>query len=441
MADADDQALMESLLGCTGWPNTPSKARLRRSRDLYNLIPEGRQSRGEAAYFATCVQNARFGNVAGAEFQTFTNRDSDILVPHLMADVAAEGDSSDAIGLAVSDGISEGNNPRFGGIHRDSQWMGLQPLLGMLKGKEAWVFPSNVYRDRPGSVVAGLPGSLKHRGEPGPFPPGEASILKTLLEKHGAVPFWMRSYGAQESLEDLDETGLMTIVTLDQSQSWPHTPSPDRFLAAREEVNRRRKAGMPLVIQLEPEYGAEIKMNDARCYLEEVALHIYHKEALQTLSAMMEKAASGGLIYVMQRIVRREDSQMNLGIGVMRPDPTGKHTHKTSFSRLSRDPDWMGHDGTLPNVRGLVALVYESERAPGLPGWVMALSEDILRGSTYPTQHTFPEGQATWLKEVLEFHGATPYWVADAAPAERPSEPFEWGGVLRGWDGRKIPSA
>ena len=58
MADADEQALMESLLECTGWTNTPSKARLRRSRDLYNLIPEGGESRGEAAHFATCVQNA-----------------------------------------------------------------------------------------------------------------------------------------------------------------------------------------------------------------------------------------------------------------------------------------------------------------------------------------------------------------------------------------------
>ena len=43
----------------------------------------------------------------------------------MMADVAAEGDSSDAIGLTVSDGISEGNNPRFGGLYRDSQWMRL----------------------------------------------------------------------------------------------------------------------------------------------------------------------------------------------------------------------------------------------------------------------------------------------------------------------------
>ena len=41
----------------------------------------GGESRGEAAHFATCVQNARFGNLAGEEFQTFTNRDSDILAP------------------------------------------------------------------------------------------------------------------------------------------------------------------------------------------------------------------------------------------------------------------------------------------------------------------------------------------------------------------------
>ena len=252
MADVDDQALMESLLECTDWSSTPSKARLRRSRDLRNLIPEGGESRGEAAHFATCVQNTRFGELAEEEFQTFKKPGSDSLVYHLMADVAAEGDCSVAIGLAVSNGTSEGNRPFFGRLHRDPQWMGLQPLLGMLKGLDAQVFPSDVYQDRPGSVFAGPPGSLRHRGEPGPFPPGEASILKTLLEKHGAVPFWMRGYGAEESLEDLDETSLMTIVTLDQSQSWPHTPSSDRFLAAREEVNRRRKAGIPLVIQLGP---------------------------------------------------------------------------------------------------------------------------------------------------------------------------------------------
>ena len=210
-----------------------------------------------------------------------------------MADVAAEGDCSVAIGLAVSDGTSEGNRPHFGRLHRDPQWMGLQPLLGMLNGLEASTFPSDLYRDRPGSVVAVPPGSLKHRGEPGPFPPGEATLLKTLLEKHGAVPLWMRGYGAEEPLEDSDETSPMAIVPLDPSQSWPHTPSPDRFLRAREEVNRTRKTGSPLGIQLEPEYGAEIKMNDARCYLEDVALHIYHKETLQTFRAMMEKAASG----------------------------------------------------------------------------------------------------------------------------------------------------
>ena len=418
MADADDQALMESLLECTGWPNTPSEARLRRSRDLRNLIAEGRESRGEAAHFATCVENARFGNVAGEEFQTFTNRDSDILAPHLMADVAAGGDSSDAIGLAVSDGISEGNNPRFGGLHRDSQWMGLQPLLGMLKGMDAWIFPSNVYRNRPGSVVAGPPGSLKHRGELGPFPPGEASVLKVLLEKHGAVPFWMRGYAADEPWGELEETIRMTIVTSDESERWPHTPSTDRFLNAREEVKRMRKAGIPLGIQLEPEYGTEIKMSDAWCYLEEVVRHDYRKEALLTFRAMTEEVAAGGLIYVLQHIVGAQNTRMTLGIAVIGPDPTGEHTHLTSFSRLSRDPDWMGLDGILPKVRGLVAVVYESEWDPQLPGWVAVLSEDILRGNTYPTHHTFPGGQATWVKEVLEFHGATTYWVPDTVPVE-----------------------
>ena len=83
---------------------------------------------------------------------------------------------------------------------------------------------------------------------------------------------------------------------------------------------------------------------------------------------------------------------MTLGIGVIGPDPTGKTTHVSSFSRLSRDQDWMGLDGTLPKVRDLVALVYESERAPGTPrlgaGAVCRYSAD----QRHPTPSPLPGG-------------------------------------------------
>ena len=189
MADNDNrESLMESLLQCIGWPNTPSRARLRRSRDLYDLIPDGGESRGESGHFSTCVQNARFGEWAGDEFEQLRDQESGILVYHLMADVATMGDSDDAIGLAVSGGPCAGGKALFGRLHRDPQWMGLEPMLGMLEGLAVQVFPSEGYRDRPGSAVAALPGSLRHRGNPGPFPQGVASTLKKLLEGHGAVP-------------------------------------------------------------------------------------------------------------------------------------------------------------------------------------------------------------------------------------------------------------
>ena len=423
MADNDNhQTLVDSLLLCIGWPNTPSRARLRRSHELYDRIPEGGE-RGDSVHFSACVQNARFGEWAGDLFKESMEQESGGSVHDLMAMFAAMGDSNDAIGLVVSGGTSEVGQTLFGRLHREPDWMGLEPLLGTIEGLEARVFPSQACRELPGVVVAAPPGSLRHVGDPGPFPPGSASTLKRLLEGHGAVPIWVPNHNTPGSGDELGNLIRPTEVSAYETRNWPHTPSPNRLLRAQFELYRQIQAGIPLGIDLEPEHGTSLKMLDTWHLLEHVTRITPRRLALEDASIFMRKIKTPQDILdvkdVLHGIARNADTPMTIGFAVFRTDPSGQNTHIMAFSRLSRDQDWMGFDGVLPKVGGLTALVHNSDWGSSLPGLVVVLPlPETFLASSMLTDVPFPEGQATWLKEVLEFHDATPYWLEDTAPME-----------------------
>ena len=420
MADNDNHhPLMESLLLCIGWPNTPGRPRLRRSLDLYYRIPDG-GARGDSVHFSTCVQNARFGEWAGDLFQELMEQESGVSDYDLMAKVAAMGDSNDAIGLVVSGGTSEGGQTLFGRLHRDPQWMGLAPLLGTIEGLEARVFPAQVYRERPGVVVVAPHGSFGNRRDTGPFPPGPASTLKKLLEGHGAVPLWVLVHDAEDSGDGVEHRIRLSAY---EAHNWPHTPTPDRLLRAELEVEQQIQKGTPLGINLEPEYGTDLTMTDAWHFLEQETRDIFRRWALEEAPRFMREMETSRTTLdvkdVLHGIARNADTVMTIGIAVFGPDPSGQNTHVMAFSRLSRDPDWMGFDGVLPKIGGLTALVHNSDWGSRLPGLVVVLPlPETFLASGILTDVPFPEGQATWLKEVLEFHGATPYWLEDTAPVE-----------------------
>ena len=308
----------------------------------------------------------------------------------------------------------------MGRLHRDSQWMGLEPLLGTIEGLEARVFPSQGYRERPGVVVATPLGNLRHRGDTGPFPPGPASTLKKLLEGHGAVPIWVPDHDAEDSGDGVEHRIRLSAY---EAHNWPHTPTPDRLLRAKLEVEQQIQKGTPLGINLEPEYGTHLTMTDAWHFLEQDMRHIFRRLALEDASIFMRKIKTPPDILdvkdVLHGIARNADTPMTIGFAVFRTDPSGQNTHIMAFSRLSRDQDWMGFDGILPKVGGLTALVHNSDWGSRLPGLVVVLPlPETFLASGILTDVPFPEGQATWLKEVLEFHGATPYWLEDTESVE-----------------------
>ena len=208
-----------------------------------------------------------------------------------------------------------------------------------------------------------------------------------------------------------------------EPHNWPHTPSPDRLLRARVEVERHMRAGMPMGINLDPEYGTDLKMTDPWYLLEEETRDIYRKwgleEASKSLREMGTPINTLDVKDVLQDIAAEADTRMTFGIAIFRPDPLGETTHTVAFSRLSRNPDWMGRDAILLKVQGLVALVYESVWESHIPGVVVALAlPDPILAHGALTHVPFPEGQAAWLQEVLEFHGALAYWLEDTDSAE-----------------------
>ena len=424
MADNDNhQRLTESLLLCTSWPNTPSRARLRRARELYALSRDPAE-KGESFHFSTCVENAGFGEWASRYFRALKEMAPGAMTYNLLVEAAAMGNSDDTIGLAVSGGSSELGQPLFGRLHRDPQWMGLEPLLETIKGLEARVYPHQGYQDRPEVVVAAPPGSPGYPGDPEPFPPGTASTLKKLLESHAATPIWVPSDRDGGSGEELHHHIRLTGVRLYESRNWPRTPSLESWLRARFEVDEMIRAGIPAGVNLKPEHGADLKMTDAWHVLAEEMRATYRRQGLEEASKSIREMKTPrdieDVVDVLQDIARSGDTPMTVGITVFRDDPSGEHTHALAFSLLSRDPDWMGLDGILPKLTGMVALVYDSVQGSRLPGLVVVRPEPVFAHGTL-VHSPFPEGQATWLKEVLEFHGAMPYWLGDTAPPDTAS--------------------
>ena len=78
------------------------------------------------------------------------------------------------------------------------------------------------------------------------------------------------------------------------------------------------------------------------------------------------------------------------------------------FTRLSRDPNWMGLDETLPHVRGCNCVILRSNKHHPDPALFIAMSpgphSDIPREAIKPKPAANAQRDA--LRSILEYHGA-----------------------------------
>ena len=95
--------------------------------------------------------------------------------------------------------------------------------------------------------------------------------------------------------------------------------------------------------------------------------------------------------------------------GQEKPYPPGRMGY--TFTRLCRDPDWMGLDPTLPHCRGLIALIFESPLRPGTPDVVLAMPPELKPRNTSEGR-PLPGGQAVRLAGILSWHGVLEtHWI------------------------------
>ena len=79
------------------------------------------------------------------------------------------------------------------------------------------------------------------------------------------------------------------------------------------------------------------------------------------------------------------------------------------FTRLSRDPRWMGMDQALTNVAGCICFIVQSTQNAPHPSHLVAMSgsqqDRFLKD--LPHGHPTGSGQDDMLRSILEYHGAS----------------------------------
>ena len=178
------------------WPNTPSSERyIRAKRTLQRQMHGGGKSQGpgenpDMEQVASIAETTMFG-----EWAIMQMADLRVKEWHqdyrTMETFARVGDTRETIGMGINIDAEENTPEKAMGLtrlQRDPEWMGLNPILRELKDCQAMVLESQTEPGKPGIVMAsinGHPEAPELEGATGEFPPGEASILKKLMEWHG----------------------------------------------------------------------------------------------------------------------------------------------------------------------------------------------------------------------------------------------------------------
>ena len=93
---------------------------------------------------------------------------------------------------------------------------------------------------------------------------------------------------------------------------------------------------------------------------------------------------------------------IGIGVCIEEPNPSGM-MRGTAFAQLSSNPEWMGYCPLLRLARNKVTMIFAEEDNPKTRALAIALP--VAKVQTIDNDSVFPTGQATWLRELLLYHG------------------------------------
>ena len=182
-------------------------------------------------------------------------------------------------------------------------------------------------------------------------------------------------------------------VELEEIRDWPGTPGNRRFREAMRRV-REGRAG-------------EGDAATLRKILETPEYREWAQSSVQELTL----ARRHGLITdcAIEEITTRGSDEDFVGLSIMTDTGGGGAAAPRDFrlnirfTRLSRDPQWMGLDGWLPLLEGLRVEILEGTD-PGEPGAVVSVPASL---PPYPHGTSeIPPGQPSRMAEIARWHGA-----------------------------------
>ena len=366
--------------------------------------------------------------------------------------------------LATSDFV-------FGTLPRHPGWMGFCPALRLITGCEALVFEDNETQRRPATVIAYPKADIQDDNSPArPFPPGQATTVRNLLLWHGASPRWMPSKshpsqkdrhkatgptpgpGVEEepSPPTLDNPHLSAFCSpqpvlhdyyetheIATMMTWPNTPGLDRYTWGQQEFGelvQRDDFGDEIINPLESKIPID-EFCDGRHYQTIVMLCGDTPDAEERLRGLLTSPSHLNICQLALNAIKVVDTSETTGLCILIPAAaTHANTNNIkrehiivpplaipeslisepvdiSISELSKDPAWAGLDPALPSLKGLNALVVGDPQTPQRPAAVIALPPTATKDPG-PLATPFPEGHAATLRDLLAWHGATPFWIS-----------------------------
>ena len=242
----------------------------------------------------------------------------------------------------------------------------------------------------PGSSSADQPGSIRAFAADNPAGEFIAKILRDAAQ-HDVVP---------PGLSGVPEPNRMA-VGIDDMLTWPDTPGRERLNAAQEFIqeNLQDDSDITQTIQALRDSGTPGE-NDAANLLELQVNEIFGHWGTSLLRETIQEQGMTHKEETEEQIAGCGDTPETIGAGIL--FPSKPHTLQV-FTRVLRQPGWMGFCPVWPTVKGASVIVLESAGQPGRPGCILAGPHRNPRpGGT----NSFPRGEAQRLRAILEWHGA-----------------------------------
>ena len=193
---------------------------------------------------------------------------------------------------------------------------------------------------------------------------------------------------------------------IQEMTSWPGTPSYERLMEANRILEEN--SGLPIaVIRAGEKTPGEIEtilrsVNDAEILLELDQVESFKQWAYE--EAQETFIEDQNVIEQLAQIAMHGTCERFLGTAIAIPPQPGESRHAYTFTKILRDPEWIGLDNTWQLCRGLNIHLFSGKNWQGRPALMLILPTNWKVQET--RKSAIQDSISQTVKQVAAWHGA-----------------------------------